>query len=739
LQTDVVNVCNVITELCNNPNHDAPIAPPSIREHIWSKFYRALDSADSDGVAMCLSIVAQTAHLSPLTKKAFTPAWQKLKPSELSSFEATFDTANQSLVVMRTGFLEMASKYANANTSSDVLDLLARPSVGGDIMVLMLSPIDDIHVGAQTLVSQAFDVDVRLDCFRALLTNVPKVSFDGILHFLETFRQYAPVIPEACSLSESLVRCLTDVIEVLCASHDGLLHNERFLETNDKSSLAVIIPKWWSLMTKSIAIIFKRTPLWSTYFESEDMIVWMRDALIFARDMLAQRRVIETAVVSSSNSQRLRPVNNEMLSSAGRAMVTDLQEVLLELTRWLRLTDEELLHQSFALVQSLLDCFRESKVPPPQAGIAKLHKHIDDARKNDPSRPQTRLDSTRLSKLEDALTSFADEEDEVQIISHALVPKLQDTLLVSQTRAKRLHPVTTSREQEPEVPPPWEKLSIPKHRGKEKHTRPVGASAGASVSEADVVMDERTVPVPEREGTTTPQADDSSSSGDSDSEEESRGGLTSLIRLQRTPKIKRTTERRQIKMLDLPSSGRNLVQERLNLQNDARRAALRLKPDVSDLHRSLLSWNYDHEGPQPPAFGDKPALHHVPDRFSDHQQYRRVFEPLLQLECWSQILQSKDEPQQIYTAKIASRQFIDDWLDIGITIPEDIQKDWYLSETDVVLFRRPENSKSKLGKVQSYKASRFGSQATIRCFLPGGSGDPGLSVNTIWQLSKVLR
>jgi senataxin len=231
----------------------------------------------------------------------------------------------------------------------------------------------------------------------------------------------------------------------------------------------------------------------------------------------------------------------------------------------------------------------------------------------------------------------------------------------------------------------------------------------------------------------------SSSSEESDEEEESQTGLAALGKFQRSPKVRRPAERRQVKMLDVPGKGRGPVNDRLNQRNDARRIALRLKPDISGLHRALLSWDYDHVGPEPPTSGEKPKLVRVPDRFADHKLYHSIFEPLLLLECWSQIVQSKDQKQEICDCKISSRQFINDWVDLDISISELVPKDWYLAETDVVLLRHLDGKKSVLAKVQSYKAMPYGIQATLRSLVNRSKGDPGLEINSSWRLSKVFR
>ncbi|KAI6122505.1 SEN1 N terminal-domain-containing protein [Pisolithus croceorrhizus] len=623
-----------------------------------------------------LGVVAQFSHLDVLNKLAYKRVLSK--PDVLLAFEAV----NRSLSDTREGFVDAISKFANYNQQKFIRDFLQRQSVAKDVMTLMFSPMDDLQTAAKVLVGQAFDADSRLDCFRVLLSNLTEPSFAGILGFLEEFIRYAPLVTEACSLSKSLVQCLTDVIEVLCSGLAGLLLSNKYLRPEDPQGLAAQLPRLWSLMTQSITVIFKRTPLWAAYFDIPDMTVWMRDALIFGRDMLAQWHVIERAAVSASGQ--------EPPPRAGKP------PKLSRLARWLRLSDEELLHQSFALVQTSLECFRTTGVPPSEAGLAKLNKHIEDGRKQTEGAPKTRLDAGRISKLEAALASFGEDGEEDVSTESKPVKQETSTAPVIQTRTNRSEGCTIRSSGT---------SHFPKSRTRKS---------------AEVLPAE-------------------SSSSDSDSEAGGPvRGLAALGKFQKSPKIQKPAERRQVKMMDVTNQVKNATMERLSRRDDARRRALRLKPDISGLHRALLSWDYDHAGSEPPNRGEEPRPLHVPDKFVDHRHYLNVFEPLLLMECWAQIVQSKEEATPIIECKIASKQFTDDFVDLEASISEAVQKDWRLNETDVVLLRQPDGKKSYLAKTQSYRQTVAGIQVTLRCFVLVNAGDQGPQMNTTWNLKKVI-
>ena len=725
LARDVREIASAISESCAFlAGQTDTFSACAVREHMWTKTYESLQTNDADGATCLLDLVAQYAHLDVLNPRAYKSILSK------PNAKVAFDAVNRSLQVTRQGFVETISKFANYNQPLFLRNVLGRPGVAGNVMSLMLSPIDDIQNAAKTLVGQAFDVDVRLDCFRALLSNLPNPSLSALFGFLEKFVRHAPQVTEACSLSKSLVQCLTDIIEVLCSRPDGLLHSNEFLRPEDLQGPASQLPQLWTLMTQSITVIFKRTPLWSDYFDIPEMTVWMRDALIFGRDMLAQWRVMEYAAVKATEEKSASLARKpSKLSRVGKRMITDLQPVLPELARWLRLSDEELLHQSFTLIQTVLDCFRTTGVPPSEAGLAKLNKHVDDARKMTNGAPRTRLDSARIAKLEDALAVFESDDEDVEIISvttassrtSASAPRdSKPVRKEAQTALKPLPPQKPSKPSladQPKPPPP---------------TFPTFKRVQATVIPGP------NRPLPRNEAPKVPQAVDlSSSESESDAEAGGAKGLAALAKFQKSPKVQKPAERRQIRILDVTNQAKNATIERLHRRDDVRRRAMRLKPDISGLHRALLSWNYDHDGPDPPLQGMQSTVLHVPDKFTDHRHYLSVFEPLLLLECWAQIVQSKEESQPSYDCKICSKQFTDDFVDLEATISEALQKDWRLLETDVVLLRHPSGKTSVLAKTQSYRTTPNGAQMTLRCFIPNGA-DPGLQINTVWSLKKAF-
>ncbi|KAF8645168.1 hypothetical protein AX16_007996 [Volvariella volvacea WC 439] len=779
---DVKDIAETISKLCKNlanvlgrdGTNMTPVSLLSVRKLMWGKAYASLQPNDVEGIAALLAIVAQSSHLDNLNKKPFTPLLQTDQGKEYASGASVIDDINASLRVVWEGFLDALSNVASPD------NLIAHTNVAKDITIIMLSPVETLQSAAQSIVGLAYDVDARIDCFRALLQYHPDAAFSGVFEFLETFIKYAPVVPEACNLSKSLVRCFTDIIQALCSSPDGLLLSSTFLKPSDQKGPASLLPKLWNLMTTAIKVIFKRTPLWSTYFNNEEMIVWMRDALIFGRDLLAQWRTIETAAMTIQQSALQVSRKSRGLSNIGRRMVNDLQDFLPELARWMRLTDEELLHQSFSLLQSLLDCFSETGVQPSKEGVAKLNRHIATSRDDTQPHARTRLDAARLSQLEAALASF--DEDEVQIVAVKAAPEkerdkeeVKEIKEIKEETGKptkfRLELPSQRKESKQTDLSKWVKKEIPK-----PSTTPVAPIATSSkaikshffTARDQEVLDAAPANVPKfvrsstnapaplgkppppqttkkptllkneakQQSSSVPASEAASSSDESETDDDAQqSGLAALAKMQRSPTIRKPQERRQIKTIEIPAATKAYA-DRFAQRDIARRNALRLKPDVSGLHKVLLSWDYEHTGSEPP--GEKLRRIHVPDRFNNYDHYRSVFEPLLLLECWSQIVQAKEESQDFYDVQILSRQYSDDWVLLEISFIGPVTRDFMLTETDVVLLRHPASQKSVMAKAMHFQSNPRSISAGLRCYFKQGAVDPGLSVQSSWKLCKVF-
>lgn len=694
----VRNVCRYFGEVKAGKS-PTTLRPFSIKTRFWHAFYSTIgNSRDSNAIADLILIAAKTAHIDQLKPYVF-------KACKVPEFFKFLHDVNDGLHTIQGGLLSTVSNFAGQCVSTNGLDVLRNKGVGEAVTLLVLSPVSDLHLAGVTLVGFSFDVDGRIESLRALLENLADKALDGIFHFLQTFLEFSSFLVEACSLSTTLVRCFADILDVLCSSPEGLLHNTAFLRSDDSNGPAARLPLFWNLLTRSLSRIYNRCPIWAELIDTPDMITWMRDALILARDVLKQWKVLETA----SNSYVKAPPKppSARTSPVGKRMVESLQEFLGELARWLRLTDEELLHQSFSLLQGLLDILKATDMKPSDAALKKLKKYVEQIKAGNKAHPPgSRLDTGRLLQLSEALAFF--ENDDVEI-KHTPKPTTQVSLPVATGTWGQQHI-------DPEEKPPMS-TSLEHTKGK--------SATDPALSEVNQLDS------------------DESESGTSDSEEDSvpSMGLASLGKFIKSPRRQVSTkpkvvERRRIVVLPLPSIANDL-QERAVRGQQMRNAALRLRPDISGLHKAILSWDYNYNGPTPP---EHKSVRQVADKFSGYQHYFQVFQPLLLAECWAQLCQAKEEVQDLYQCRVDSRQYADDWLEIDLTITDSVKKGWYLAETDIVLLHQPsDRTKCLMAKVKTYKALPRGVQVLVRFYLRPGSRELGPQLTTTWQIRKLFR
>lgn len=317
----------------------------TVRRELWATAYNAVLTDDTAGVALFMSATAVSSHIEPLDRQN---AWKGDDLSESISREDWVDhirAINSGLQATRSNFSHTIERLA-VQPHSDVLESLWKIEGAPKMAtILLLSPAEEIHDPMIGLIQQSFDSDERGDCFRELLRRFPDEAIDGLCQFLSNFISIARLSPESCSLAKWLVRCFTDILDALCQPSDSaepLLNSSAFIASSrGDRSMSNRLRDLWHLMTTSLAIIFKRTQAWAPLFENEVMIDWMRDAIIFGRQMTEHTRMFEAAVLGHAGAVFAGDMTSApaKVTRAGKELVSKLHIVLLDLVTWLRLTE----------------------------------------------------------------------------------------------------------------------------------------------------------------------------------------------------------------------------------------------------------------------------------------------------------------------------------------------------------------------------------------------------------------
>ncbi len=375
-----------------------------IHKQLWKSVYDLLNSKHMDGIALVLQAVTRVAHVDHLRANAdegFSSSFLRTDQNLRSRFVRCVNSVWDALGTIRDSFGAHLESFADLAGVNLLNEFLGREGITEEIVQLMLCPVDSLNEAAKSLALNAYDTVERSACYKAFLERHPAASFQGLISYLTTFNYYAAEMPEACGTSKYLVRSMTEILSCLGDSTWGLLLDDDYGKSANLQ-LHACVPKLWKRMTDGLSIIFRLVKSWSAFYPYEEMVIWMRDALIFGRDMIAVVEVLQSATDRAAT---------RVMSSAEKTpnLMADLCVILSELIEWLKLTDEETLHQSHELLKSLLACFASSKSEPPQSAIALLERYAIRAKGT-----RTQLDDSKLAELMVAMEPFLDQD--VQIV-----------------------------------------------------------------------------------------------------------------------------------------------------------------------------------------------------------------------------------------------------------------------------------------------------------------------------------
>jgi len=225
-----------------------------------------------------------------------------------------------------------------------------------------------------------------------------------------------------------------------------------------------------------------------------------------------------------------------------------------------------------------------------------------------------------------------------------------------------------------------------------------------------------------------------SGSSASESSDEDNAGIKALSKRQKSPVKKPVVEERRIKIMG--SAMDDVLRVREERRNAQHRIKQRLRPDISDLHRYILTWDPQHVGPTPPHHPQYAAvtskLGPVPPTFPSAKQYEQTMLPLFLQELWSQCQQERPSMDAPMVIEVAARQYDDGFVDIDV-----FSKQMYgsfVTDSDVVILSQPGQSVKVLAKVQAFKKKQ--NVATIKLRVSTLMDKNLVVPKTTWQMTK---
>lgn len=218
--------------------------------------------------------------------------------------------------------------------------------------------------------------------------------------------------------------------------------------------------------------------------------------------------------------------------------------------------------------------------------------------------------------------------------------------------------------------------------------------------------------------------------------------------------------RRTAQLIDTPATKYFLEKKKKIQEADRRRQKIR--PDIDPFYKTVLSWDITSRTEIPPDT-PKNTYQVIKDRYASFQEYLQVFQSLLLLETWMQVVRAKEALQDyniIDRCVLDSRCHVNDFVDVTMNISSTSANtlamddlvcvanhfggDFFAKELDFVRTDdKPSNWHGHLflGKITTIVAKSTFSHVTMRCYFPAHRIKTlnALSPKSTWRMLKLTR
>ncbi|EDN06684.1 conserved hypothetical protein [Histoplasma mississippiense (nom. inval.)] len=516
----------------------------------------------------------------------------------------------------------------------------------------------------------------------------------------------------------------TDIIDVLCDSETGILRTRKLVDRVE----AVSLQRLWEYQWQALSTIFQQTETW--HLMGNDRMVMLefcRDTIQFAELLFNQFTIFASSISEFDPSES---------QSAKENLVKAPAVTLDSMVRWLRLKDDYLATTLVGLVAKLLRRMGELDVT--LAGDTL--KYIEDVARTSLiktiltaqekaelvralesyyKKPFVTVQNTTVQKKkkQTTITSYAKPIDLTSVSSPSKISgsdedefdDIPDEVLMQLSGSVELNKARIAAQKRPEksaipsksaprpINPVTNVLSFREKREREKEEKKrrdlaelarlkkklpsQTANQGSGLQGINVNIDERG-PV---ESMMVSDSDSDADSEDSDGDDGDAPGR------------KATSKPDAVKAYE--ESRRKLISQRgpvrkVKLVRSAKDMRARLSPDLSLLHRTLLSWEFFANGDLPPNSG-RTDYSLVSNTFADAADYQKTFEPLLILEAWQSFQSAKEEGGfKAFEIKVSNRMSVDAFVEVITFMQPTEAKDLGLAESDLVLLSKSNNPSS---------------------------------------------
>jgi senataxin len=614
----------------------------------------------------------------------------------------------------------------------DIESLFKSPSLASGLITTLFFADESVRIAAIEVL-KTLNIDgepSRRDAIRAILKNSYVSTMKALAETISKVRVgkvYRPL--------KAVILVARDLVDSLYNSQDGLLRARDL--TSDECDATTWL---WRALWQALTIIFNTTEKWSVYHDRLELMEFCRDVMQFADDFFEYHRVLVSAIAEEdADTKQKEEITRSLLKSPDDTMAS--------MVKWLRLRDEYLGGKITKLVSELLlklhdaslEITTETKgflegilsgsirVKLSDGQIASLSQSLD-THLGITSLPDRFAPKSTKPGKQAQITSFI-KDGALSAVKRESYPSDSESasdsmskLRAQSTKGAQKFAALTATKAVPLVKKPIvsnesflrqrqadREARLKADRERSAQLRGLG-EAGSGLKNLRLIGKDHNV-----KGDLM-----ASSSSESDDEDDNfdRELFGSPLKSAKAPK---QPSRSDITILrEIPK-----IPVKLKRQvRSARDMRARVAPDLSSLHRIILSWDYFHPGVYPPG-SNVDQYQKLPSTFQSPLHYKNLFEPLLLLEAWQSFVKAREENSfKVLEIKVANRSNVDSFIEVSTLMPATENRE--VGEGDVILLSKSKTPSQSpdddhcLARVHKVSRKRQGIEILYRAIVGTG-------------------
>lgn len=588
----------------------------------------------------------------------------------------------------------------------------------------VFSPDKELYQAATNILYETFDVEGRLEGIQELLTNNLTNNLEAINMVLSQLvkNEFYEPCPRA-------IRVLMDVINAFTDPISGMFSNYSTLKS-EESDLA--LRKFWRFTWKFFDMIYRATLKWATKYAYTELENFTKDTLDCSHLLLDSYREFSDILVNDCEN-----------GTRSTDLFQDVLDTFKNMLYWLRLSDEDLLASCVKLTVLAADLAKEKQLMFDDELVDMMTRYATKAKKysNKLSQQQSNEILARAKSFNEKLTESIVAEADLYHREKERV-KLEGRSSTSASPSlPSLQPVTASQNIKKESRADYlqRKAAASSITGRPKSQAQItsfgtlrpGSLAKPQPSQPKQpsklelarrqLLTERKIHPPSGNVfNPRPQKPKIHRHGDSSSDE-SDDDIDDAKALFALSKPK---ERSGPVMLDINGKEIKNTSKIDQKKLDEEYMRRRLNVDLNPFYSKVLKWDYTKRS-EYPTNSSNIRYEDVKDEFNSPDEYQKIMEPLLLLECWQGLCAARDrEDYKPFSIVVGNRTTVSDFYEVYASISKKVIQESGVSEADLIVlafFPEANNGNNRLSS-DDFKNAAHTCLAKVR-HIKGSKGD----------------